>query len=150
MLRPLKKLSPPSPTTPQQPCLSLKMLQLQGQSLAPAESQLHASTLLTWEGGGASAESTERDQLAGERNVRDADSLVVAADRSAAHPYCRLLAPHLHSYAAVLAHSRYIWGSDRPRTYDDLLSPCASYWMCTIWRWFSARYVSITTLKPKY
>lgn len=104
------------------------MLQLQGQRLAPAESQLHASTLLTWEGGGASAESTERDQLAGERNVRDADSFVVATDRgprsTAAHPYCRLLAPHLHSYAAVLAHSRYISGRDHPLRYDDSISVC--------------------------
>ena len=46
--------------------------------------------------GGASAESTERDQLAGERNVRDADSSAVATDHSAAaHPHRWPSAAHL-------------------------------------------------------
>lgn len=73
---------------------------------------------------GASAESTVRDQLAGERNVRDADSLVDATDNSEAqqqHPYCRLLAPHLHSYAALFADSRRLWSCDHHVTCVDKL-----------------------------
>lgn len=59
------------------------MLQLQGQTPAPAKSQLNASTLLIWDDG-ASAESTKRDQLTGERNVRDADTLIVTTEPSGA------------------------------------------------------------------
>lgn len=50
---------------------------------------------------GASAESTERDQLAGERNVRDADSLVVATDHSGAQQHIHTADYWLHIYTLM-------------------------------------------------
>lgn len=87
------------------------MLRLQGQTPAPAKSQLHASTLLTWGGRGGSW--INREGSAGWREECQRCWQLGRRYRSlwstAAHPYCRLLAPHLHSYAAVFAHSRWLW-----------------------------------------
>lgn len=47
---------------------------------------------------GVSAESTDRDQLASERNVRDADSLAVAADPSGAQQHVHTADYWLHIY----------------------------------------------------
>lgn len=47
---------------------------------------------------GASAESTERDQPAGERNFRDADSLIVATDESGAQQQVHTADWRFHIY----------------------------------------------------
>lgn len=50
---------------------------------------------------GASAESTQRDQLVGERNVRDADSLVIATDHSGAQQHIYTAYYWLHIYTSM-------------------------------------------------
>ncbi len=49
----------------------------------------------------ASAESTERDQLAGERNVRDADDLIVATDHSGAQQHIHTADYWLYVYTRL-------------------------------------------------
>lgn len=91
------------------------MLQLQGQSPAPAKSQWHASTLLTWGRPGESAESTERDQLAGERNVRECADSLVATDHTGAQQHIHTADYWLHIYTPmwpVFAHSRRLQSYD--------------------------------------
>lgn len=100
------------------------MLQLQGQTPAPAKSQLHASTLLKWGGRGVSW--INREGSAGWREECQRCWQLGRRHRSlwstAARPHCRLLAPHLHSYAAVFAHSHCLQCCDRHVTYVDVLS----------------------------
>ncbi len=100
------------------------MLQLQGQTPAPAKSQLHASTLLTW--GGRRVSWINREGSAGWREECQRCWQLGRRLRSlwstAARPHCRLLAPHLHSYAAVFAHSRRLQSCDRHVTRVDVLS----------------------------
>lgn len=64
---------------------------------------------------GASAESTQRDQLVGERNVRcwELGQCHRSVGSTAAHLYCLLLAPHLHFYAVVFTHSRWLQSCGR-------------------------------------
>lgn len=73
------------------------MLQLQGQT----QRRQKANSMPAPSSHGASAESTERDQLAGERNVRDADSSVIATDHSGAQQHAHTADYWLHIYTPM-------------------------------------------------
>lgn len=76
---------------------SIKMLKLQGRRQKANNTPAACSHGMAE----ASAESTVRDQLADERNVRDADSLVIATDLSEAQQHIHTADYWLHIYTPM-------------------------------------------------
>lgn len=77
------------------------MLQLQGQTPARGKKSIVRSHLAHMEPTGASAESTQGDQLGGQKNARDADGAIVAADHPGAQQRFHTADYWLHIYTPL-------------------------------------------------
>lgn len=101
------------------------MLQLQGQTLAPAISQLHEHLAHMGRPGRQLNQQTGFSWMVkGMSEMLTAWLLPQIALEHSSKPYCRLLAPHLHSYKTVFARSRQVQTCHHHLTSEGLVFIC--------------------------